>query len=65
MNSVNVIGSEIISGGLFESRIPAMTRPQLAIGPQKCTVFGPTGELIKAITLSMDFFAIIFLIINN
>ena len=24
--------------------IPAMTKPQLASGPQKCTVFGPTGE---------------------
>ena len=28
----------------------AMTNPQLATGPQKCVVLGPTGELMKAVS---------------
>jgi hypothetical protein len=29
------------------SRIPAMTKPQLATGPQKWMVRGPTGDVKK------------------
>ena len=29
----------------------AMTKPQLATGPQKCVVLGPVGELQKAPSL--------------
>jgi hypothetical protein len=39
----------IEAGFVLKSRAPAPTRPQLAAGPQKCTVFGPTGELTKLI----------------
>ena len=39
---------DICSGGLFESNIPANTKPQFATGPQKWVVLGPIGELIKA-----------------
>ena len=39
---------EMISGGLYMSFKPASTRPQLATGPQKCVVFGPTSEFQKA-----------------
>ena len=43
-----VILEEIMLAGLvLKSKAPAATRPQLAAGPQKCTVFGPTGELRK------------------
>ena len=28
--------------------MPEAARPQLAIGPQKCVVMGPVGELMKA-----------------
>jgi len=38
-----VILPDIISGGLFMSTKPAMTKPQLATGPQKWVVLGPTG----------------------
>lgn len=38
---------DIYSGGLLESKMPANTKPQLATGPQKWVVLGPTGELMK------------------
>jgi hypothetical protein len=38
-----VILPDIISAGLFMSTKPAMTKPQLATGPQKWLVLGPTG----------------------
>mgnify|MGYP007117191556 CR=1 FL=1 len=39
---------EIIDAGLvLKSTAPAATRAQFAAGPQKWTVNGPTGELIK------------------
>ena len=41
---VKVMRSEMSSIGLFMSRIPAATKPQLASGPQKWMVRGPTGE---------------------
>ena len=44
--------SEICSGGLLASNRLAMTKPQLATGPQKWIVLGPTGELIKAMSFS-------------
>ena len=46
----------IISGGFWESKIPAKTKPQFAKGPQKCEVRGPTGEFKKAINLSVIVF---------
>lgn len=49
---VTVILVEICSGGFYASRIPATTNPQLATGPQKWVVLGPTGELMKAKSLS-------------
>jgi len=39
---------EIFSAGLSQSMIPWTTKPELQTGPQKCVVFGPTGELINA-----------------
>ena len=39
--------------GLFISSMPAMTKPQLATGPQKWIVSGPTGERIKPIRLKL------------
>jgi len=45
-----VILPDIISGGLFMSTKPAMTKPQFATGPQKWVVLGPTGLLMKALS---------------
>jgi hypothetical protein len=50
---VRVIRSLTRSIGLFISRTPASTNPQLASGPQKWIVFGPTGEFMKAIKLKL------------
>jgi hypothetical protein len=38
----------ICSTGFEKSLTAATTRPQFAMGPQKCTVFGPVGEFRKA-----------------
>jgi len=59
-----VIFLEIFSGGLLASRMPARTKPQLATGPQKCTVFGPTGEFTKAITVSMIIYSDIIILLT-
>ena len=48
MHNAPVIFVEIISGGLYISARPPRTMPQLATGPQKCVVFGPTSEFQKA-----------------
>jgi len=37
----------ISSGGLLASAKAASTKAQLQAGPQKCTVLGPTGELMN------------------
>lgn len=44
---------DIFSGGFYESIIPATTKPQLAKGPQKWLVRGPTGEFKNAVNLSI------------
>ena len=33
--------------------LTATTKPQLATGPQKCVVVGPTGERIHALNLDI------------
>ena len=45
--------SERSSMGLFMSRIPATTKPQLASGAQKWIVRGPTGEFKREKSLEV------------
>ena len=40
-----------MSAGFDMSIIAASTSPQFAAGPQKCTVFGPTGLCQKALSV--------------
>lgn len=46
MHSEMVIFGDTFSGGFVISRIAARLMPQFAMGPQKCVVLGPIGELL-------------------
>lgn len=50
MHSEMVIFGDTFSGGFVISRIAARLMPQFAMGPQKCVVLGPIGELMKPLT---------------
>ena len=44
-----IFGVRILKPHSFlPGRIPEAAKPQFAMGPQKCVVMGPVGELINA-----------------
>lgn len=48
MHITPVMFGETSSAGLRVSERPAITKPQFAMGPQKCVVRGPVGEFQNA-----------------